>query len=159
MSSTRWSAGGRVYRTTSTEELPELNTTYVWARAARLVRVTGGKLVTVQKNAVLLERPVPLWERMFATFGALGPAICPPGWGESLLRGHFAEGIRVVLSGVSEYDRPAGLDLVCRWGWDTVSRGVRVNGVPAAHRRRHRLLPLPSPTSARVHVRDDGFDR
>jgi hypothetical protein len=69
----------RVHRTTSTEELPELNTTCVWAKVARLVRVTGGKLAVVQKNAVLLERPVPLWERMFATFGALGPVICPPG--------------------------------------------------------------------------------
>jgi hypothetical protein len=36
------------------------------------VRATGGKLVAVQKNAVLLERPVPLWERMFATFGRSG---------------------------------------------------------------------------------------
>jgi hypothetical protein len=107
---------GRMHRTTSSEELPELNTTYMWAKAARLVRATGGKLVVVQKNAVLLGRPVPLWERMFATFGALGPAICPPGWAESLLRGHFAEGIRAVLSGVSEHDGPAGLDLVCQWG-------------------------------------------
>jgi len=61
---------GRVHRTTSSEELPELNTTCAWAKAARLVRVTGGKLVAVRKNVVLLERPVPLWERMFATFGA-----------------------------------------------------------------------------------------
>jgi hypothetical protein len=125
---------GRVHRTTSTEELPELNTTCAWAKAARLVRVTGGKLVVVQKNAVLLERPVLLWERMFATFGALGPAICPPGWGESLLRGHFAEGIQAVLSGVSGHDGPAGLDLVCRWSWDAVSRGVQVACVPATHR-------------------------
>ncbi len=125
---------GRVHRTTSTEELPELNTTCAWAKAARLVRVTGAKLVVVQKSAVLLERPVPLWERMFATFGALGPAICPPGWGESLLRGHFADGIRAVLSGFSAHEGPAGLDLVCRWDWDAVSRGVLVAGVPAIHR-------------------------
>jgi hypothetical protein len=125
---------GRVHRTTSTEELPELNTTCAWAKAARLVRVTGGKLAVVQKNAVLLERPVPLWERMFATFGALGPVICPPGWGESLLRGHFADGIRAVLSGVSAHDGPAGLDLVCRWGWDAVSHGGRIAGVSAANR-------------------------
>jgi hypothetical protein len=124
---------GRVHRTTSSEELPELNTTCAWAKAARLVRVTGGKLVAVQKNAVLLERPVPLWEWMFATFGALGPAICPPGWGESLLRGHFAEGIRAVLSGVAEHDGPAGLDLVCQWGWHAVSHRDRVAGLPAIH--------------------------
>ena len=147
---------GRVHRTTSTEELPELNTTCAWAKAARLVRVTGGRLVAVQKNAVLLEQPVPLWERMFATFGALGPAICPPGWGESPLRGHFADGIRAVLHGLSEHDGPAGLDLVCRWGWDAVSRGGRVAGVPAAQgdtwRRCNGMSAPPSacwPASAR----------
>jgi hypothetical protein len=112
------------------EELLELNTACAWAKAARLVRVTGGKLVAVQKNAVLLERPVPLWERMFAMFGVLGSVICPPGWGESLLRGHFAEGIRAVLSGVFGHDGPAGIDLVCRWGWDAVSRVGRVAGGP-----------------------------
>jgi hypothetical protein len=134
---------GRVHRTTSTEELPELNTTCAWAKAARLVRVTGGKLAVVQKNAVLLERPVPLWERMFATFGALGPVICPPGWGESLLRGHFADGIRAVLSGVSAHDGPAGLDLVCRWGWDAVSHGGRIAGVSAANRDTWRRVQRP----------------
>jgi hypothetical protein len=72
--------GGQVHRTKSSEELPELNTVFEWAKAARLVRVTGGRVMVVKKNAALLERPLPLWERMFETFGALGPAICPPGW-------------------------------------------------------------------------------
>ncbi|GAA2216689.1 hypothetical protein GCM10010429_44870 [Micromonospora olivasterospora] len=66
---------GRVHRTTSTEELPELNTTCAWAKAARLVRFTGGKLVAVQKNAVLLERPVSLWERMSPRSGARAGAL------------------------------------------------------------------------------------
>ncbi len=120
---------GQVHRTTSSEELPDLNTTCAWAKAARLVRATSGKLVVVRKNAVLLERPVPLWERMFTTFGALGPAICPTGWGESLLRGHFAEGIRAVLSGVSGHDGPAGLDLVCQ---RVGTRSAAVAGSPAS---------------------------
>ena len=101
--------GGQVHRTKSSEELPELNTVFEWAKAARLVRVTGGRLMAVKKNAALLERPLPLWERMFETFGALGPAICPPGWGESLLRSHFAEGMPAVLSAIYRRDGPVSL--------------------------------------------------
>ena len=122
--------GGRVHRTKSSEELPELNVVFVWARAARLVRVVGGRLVAVQKNAELLERPLPLWERMFETFGALGPAVCQPGWGESLLRSHFAEGIRAVLSGIYAHDGPVDLAQACAWGWEAVSRGYRIADVP-----------------------------
>lgn len=118
--------GDRVHRTKSSEELPELNTTVEWAKAARLVRATGGRLVVVKTNATLLERPLPLWERMFETFGALGPAICPPGWGESLMRRHFAEGMRAVLAGIYAHDGPSGLAAVCALGWDAVSRGYRI---------------------------------
>jgi hypothetical protein len=125
--------GDRVYRTKSSEELPELNTVVEWAKAARLVRVTGGKLVAVKKNATLLERPLPLWERMFSTFGALGPAICPPGWGESLLRRHFAEGMQAVLAGIYVRGGPVSLE----------SRGCVRVGLGSRHpwlpdRRHHR---------------------
>jgi hypothetical protein len=122
--------GGRVHRTKSSEELPELNAVFVWAKAARLVRVVRGKLVTVQKNAALLERPLPLWDRMFETFGALGPAVCQPGWGESLLRRHFAEGIRAILSGIYAHDGPVDLAQACAWGWKAVTRGYRIADVP-----------------------------
>ncbi len=126
--------GGQVYRTKSSEELPELNTVLEWARAARLVRVTGGRLATVQTNAKLLERPLPLWERMFETFGALGPAVCPPGWGESMVRSHFAEGIRAVLAGIYAHDGPVSLTEACTWAWEAVSRGYRIADAPDSQR-------------------------
>jgi hypothetical protein len=127
-------AGGRVHRTKSSVELPELNTVFDWARAARLVRVTGGRLVAVRTNATLLEQPVPLWERMFETFGALGPALCQPGWGESMLRGQFAEGIGAVLAGIHAQDDPVGLAEACGWAWAVVSRGYRVVDASDLHR-------------------------
>lgn len=117
---------GRVHRTKSSEELPELNAVFEWAKAARLVRVTGGRVMAVAKNAALLERPQPLWERMFESFGALGPAICPPGWGESMLRGHFAEGMQSVLFAIYMCDYSPSLTQACTWGWEAVSRGYRI---------------------------------
>jgi hypothetical protein len=73
--------GDRVFRTKSSEELPGITTVVTWAKACRLVRVTGGRLVPVQRNAGLLDHPMELWARMFETFPRLGAALCPPGWG------------------------------------------------------------------------------
>lgn len=84
--------GKQVSRTTSSEELPGVTTVVQWAKAARLVRVTGGRLVPVKKNAALLDQPLQLWARMFEVFGQLGTALCPPGWTESLLRRQFEAG-------------------------------------------------------------------
>jgi hypothetical protein len=127
-------AGGRVHRTKSSAELPELNTVFEWARATRLVRVTGGRLAAVRTNATVLEQPVPLWERMFETFGALGPALCQPGWGESMLRGRFAEGIGAVLAGIYAHNGPVGLTDACAWAWAAVSRGYRIADASDLHR-------------------------
>jgi hypothetical protein len=118
--------GDQVFRTKSSEELPELNAVVEWAKASRLVRVSGGKLVVAKKNASLLERPLPLWRQMFEMFGKLGSAVCPSGWGESLLRHHFDEGIGAVLAGVYAHGRPVEVMEVCAWAWKTVSAGYRI---------------------------------
>ena len=52
--------GGRVFKTRSSEDLPHLSRIVAWAKAARLVRVSGTKLVPVKKNAALAERPLDL---------------------------------------------------------------------------------------------------
>jgi hypothetical protein len=57
--------GERVFRTKSSEELTGLNLVVEWARAVGLVRRRGNSLVAVKKQAALVERPLPLWERMF----------------------------------------------------------------------------------------------
>jgi len=93
--------GDRVFRTKSSEELPGITTVVEWAKASGLVRVAGGRLVPVKKHAGLLDRPLELWSRMFEVFPRLGATLCPSGWGESLLRRHFEEGIGAVLAGMA----------------------------------------------------------
>ena len=53
--------GGRVFKTRSSEDLAHLNRIVEWAKAARLVRVSGTKLMAVKKNAALAERPARTW--------------------------------------------------------------------------------------------------
>lgn len=125
--------GGRVFRTRTSEELPILNTVVEWAKASRLVRVAGGKLVPVAKNARLLERPDALWQRMFEVFGKLGPAICPAGWGESLLRHRFDTGMAIALAMLHERSDPVPLDEICAQVWLRISAGYRIGSVPQTH--------------------------
>src|SRR6266508_2166116 len=72
--------GDRVFRTKSSEELPGITTVVTWAKACRLVRVTGGRLVPVQRNAGLRDHPMELWARMCETFPRRcgGGCYCPP---------------------------------------------------------------------------------
>lgn len=126
--------GDRVCRTKSSEDLPILNMVVEWAKASRLVRVSGGKLVPVAKNAPLLGRPVALWQRMFEVFDKLGPAICPSGWGESLLRYRFADGMTTVLAMLYTAADPIPVADVCAQVWPRVSAGYRLGSVPDAHR-------------------------
>ena len=52
--------GGRVFKTRSSEELAYLTMIVEWAKAARLIRVTGTRLVPVKKNAALAGNPLDL---------------------------------------------------------------------------------------------------
>jgi Plasmid pRiA4b ORF-3-like protein len=112
--------GDRVFRTKSSEELPGITTVVEWAKASGLVRVTSGRLVPVKRNAGLLDRPLELWARMLEVFPRLGAALCPSGWGESLLRDNFEEGIGAVLRAMA---RRGGIGLAeaCALAWETVT--------------------------------------
>ena len=115
--------GDRVFRTKSSEELPGITTVVEWAKASGLVRVAGGRLVPVKKHAGLLDRPLELWSRMFEVFPRLGATLCPSGWGESLLRRHFEEGIGAVLAGMARRGGAIELAEACALAWDTVTAG------------------------------------
>src|ERR1700759_5164654 len=52
--------GDRVFMTKSSEELAHLTGIVEWAKATRLIRVTGTNLVPVKKNAALADRPLDL---------------------------------------------------------------------------------------------------
>jgi Plasmid pRiA4b ORF-3-like protein len=113
--------GGRVFRTTSSQELLHLTLVVEWAKSARLVRKTGNRLVPVKKNAALLDDEPALWYTLFTVFDRLGQAFLPSGFGESLLRLEFATGIHSVLTSLYRADGGVTTAALCATAWNVVS--------------------------------------
>src|SRR5215467_7548525 len=65
--------GGRVFKTRSSEDLAHLSRIVAWAKAARLVRVAGTKLMPV-KNA---DRPLDLVLALLEAYPRLGKPLFP----------------------------------------------------------------------------------
>lgn len=83
--------GGRVFKTTSSEQLPHLTRVVEWMKAARLVRVTGGPLVPVKKNAGLTSTPLDLVLALLEAYPRLGKPLFPRNtWRQSLVGDEFA---------------------------------------------------------------------
>ncbi|WP_300017542.1 hypothetical protein [Pseudonocardia sp.] len=59
-------------RARTSDDLPEITLLLHWARQARFVRVTGGRLVQVKNAAPLLSRPIEMWRRAFEAVGRIG---------------------------------------------------------------------------------------
>ncbi|MET9243993.1 hypothetical protein [Nonomuraea sp. NPDC003709] len=59
----------------SAMHMPKVHLLVEWAKAARLVRVSKGRLLRVAKAAPLLRAPERLWSRAFEVFLGLGPVI------------------------------------------------------------------------------------
>jgi hypothetical protein len=82
--------GGRVFKTKSSEELPYLTRIVEWMKAARLVRVTGTRLVPVKKNAALTSRPLDLVLALLEAYPKLGKSLFPRNtWRQSLTGDEF----------------------------------------------------------------------
>lgn len=111
--------GDRVYRTNSSQDLYNLTLVVEWAKAARLVRRTGTKLVPVKKNAALLDDPSALSLTLFTTFDQLGNTVLATGVAESLLRTEFASGSHAMLSLLHQGDQPVAR--LCAMAWDVVT--------------------------------------
>jgi hypothetical protein len=101
--------GDQTFRTKSSEDLTGLHITLEWARAAGLVRRRGNTLVAVKKHAGLVDRPADLLTRMVTTLGDLGMAVCPPGWGQSILHDDFPTGVQLLLTAMDLH--PDGVDV------------------------------------------------
>ena len=69
--------GGRVFKTKSSDELPHLTRIVAWVKAARLVRVSGTKLMPVKKNAALADRPLDLVLALLEAYPRLGKPLFP----------------------------------------------------------------------------------
>jgi len=84
--------GGRVFKTQSSEDLAHLSRIVAWAKAARLVRVSGTKLMPVKKNAVLVERPLDLVLALLEAYPQLGRPLFPRNtWRQSLVGDEFTD--------------------------------------------------------------------
>jgi hypothetical protein len=82
--------GSRVFKTKSSEDLAHLTRIVEWMKAARLIRVTGTRLVPVKKNAALPDRPFELVLTMLAAYPKLGKSLFPRNtWRGSLVGDEF----------------------------------------------------------------------
>lgn len=74
--------GGKVFKTVSSAELAGLMLVTEWAKAARLTRVTGGKLVPVRKYAGLAGKPLDLVLKLLDAYPDIGklPSVFPRGY-------------------------------------------------------------------------------
>ncbi|MGP3963528.1 hypothetical protein ACTWPT_46925 [Nonomuraea sp. 3N208] len=87
----------------SATHMPKVHLFVEWAKGARLVRVSKGRLLRVAKAAPLLRDPERLWSRAFEVFFDLGPLIgaSASGWDvQSLLAEVFDEVMADVLNSV-----------------------------------------------------------
>ncbi|GAA5084789.1 hypothetical protein HNP84_010155 [Thermocatellispora tengchongensis] len=97
----------------SAAEMRRVNLMVTWAKNARLVRVSKGRLLRVAKAAPLLRDPERLWIRAFEVFFDLGAAIGAPasGWDvQSVLVELFDEVMPDVLN--SAYGLPGWVPVV-----------------------------------------------
>jgi hypothetical protein len=102
--------GGRVFKTKSSEELSGLMRVVEWAKATRLVRVAGTKLVPVQKNAALTGKPLDLVLRLLETYPKLGKPLFPRGhWRGSLVGDEFGDIGPELLTALIRSPRPCPL--------------------------------------------------
>ncbi|MEU8177367.1 hypothetical protein AB0C14_31225 [Microbispora hainanensis] len=72
----------------SSADLPGVGLVLAWAKQARIVRASKGRLVRVAKGAPLLRDPEKLWSRAFEAYFELGRDMLPP---PSLLWSVFGE--------------------------------------------------------------------
>ena len=83
--------GNQIVKTKSSEQLPYLTRIVAWMSAARLLRVTGTRMVPVKKNAGLADRPLDLVLALLEAYPRLGKSLFPRNaWRQSLVGDEFA---------------------------------------------------------------------
>ena len=103
--------GGRVFKTRSSEDLAHLNRIVEWAKAARLIRVSGTKLMAVKKNAALAERPLDLVLALLEAYPRLGKPLFPRNnWRQSLVGDEFTDISQELTTALLRSAGPCPLD-------------------------------------------------
>ncbi|WP_327068225.1 plasmid pRiA4b ORF-3 family protein [Kitasatospora sp. NBC_01302] len=122
--------GERTFKTKSSQELYHLNLLVEWAKAARLLRVTGGRLVPVKKNARVLEDPERTLDALFEALPRIGEAVLPSGWLGSMLAEEYPAGLRAVLTSLYATDLPAPEQKLRTAVWETLSGFFVLDDLP-----------------------------
>jgi hypothetical protein len=119
---------GKTARTASSRELAGLSLVFSWVKAARLVRVVGGRAVPVAKHGKLLHDEGRLFAALLAALPCLGDELAPQGgWFSSPAGADFPAAARLVLDELSAEAAalPAGEGPV-PWSVDTPMLGSHV---------------------------------
>lgn len=122
--------GDRVFKTKSSEELGHLTRIVEWAKAARLVRVSGTRLVPVKKNASLLDRPLDLVMAMLEAYPKLGKSLFPRGpYRQSLVGDQFSDVSEVLVTTMFAHPGPCPLSLLRAVASDMIAERYVLGGL------------------------------
>lgn len=122
--------GDRVFKTKSSEELAHLTRIVEWAKAARLVRVGGTRLVPVKKNATLPDRPLDLVMAMFEAYPKLGKSLFPRGaYRQSLVGDQFRDVSEALITTMLAHAGPCPLSLLRASASDVIADRYVLDGL------------------------------
>lgn len=129
----------------SSAEMRRVGLLVAWAKKARLLRVSKGRLLRVARAAPVLADPHTLWRRAFETFFELGSAIGAPasGWVdvsmlvESMLVETFDEVLPDVLNAMYGMPTPMPLVRLQETVWLACQEYFMID--PAEEDRRHEI--------------------
>jgi Plasmid pRiA4b ORF-3-like protein len=122
--------GDRVFKTKSSEELGYLTRIVEWAKAARLVRVSGTRLVPVKKNNSLPDRPLDLVIAMLKAYPKLGKSLFPRGaYRQSLVGDEFGDVSEALVTTMFGRADPCPLGLLCAVAGDMIAERYVLSGL------------------------------
>lgn len=122
--------GDRMFKTRSSEQLPYLTRVEAWMKAARLIRVTGTRLVPVKKNARLADRPLDLMLALLDAYPRLGKSLFPRNaWRQSLVGDEFAFIGPEILTRLVTHQGPCPLGDLKAAAFDTITAMYTLHGL------------------------------
>jgi len=124
--------GGRVFKTKSSEELAYLTRILAWAKAARLARVSGTKLMPAKKSAALAERPLDLVLALLEAYPRLGKPLFPRNtWRQSLVGDEFTDISQELITGLLRRPGPCPLDELNDIAYNVIEARYVLTSLPA----------------------------
>lgn len=147
--------GGRVFKTRSSEDLAHLSRIAEWAKAERLVRDSGTKLMSVKKNAAFAERPLDLVLALLEAYPRLGKSMFPRNtWRQSLVGDEFTDISQELTSALLRSAGPRSLDELSGIAYDVIEARYMLGGLTALqHDSLRRMIAADVTTAmAALHV-------